>query len=321
MATMRAVQIAQRGGPLQLVELPIPEPGPEQVRIRVEACGVCHGEMVAIEGHHPHMVYPRIPGHEVIGVIDKLGDGVAGWHVGERVGVGWMGGHGEVTGLTQDGGYAEYMVAYIDGLARVPDGLEAKAAAPLMCAGNTVFTALRSSMARPGDLVAIGGIGGLGHLAVQYARKAGYRVAAVSRGRDKEELAKSLGADVYIDAKADDPGAVLRELGGARVALATAPNAASIRQLFEGLAPGGELIIVAGSGEPIDISAAEMLGGKRAMRGWTAGPAADSEATIQFSLLTNVVPMIETFPLERAQEALDKMLNADVRFRAVLSMA
>ncbi len=320
MSTMRAVQIVDRGGPLRLVEIPIPEPEANQVRIRVEACGVCHGEVVALEGHHPNMRYPRVPGHEVIGVIDKLGADVQGWDVGTRVGVGWAGGHGEVTGLTYDGGYAEYMIANVDGLARVPDGLSPVEVAPLMCAGNTVFTALRSSQAKPGDVVAIGGIGGLGHLAVQYARKSGYRTVAVSRGRDKEALAKQLGAHVYIDAKTEDVGAVLKSLGGAKVAIATAPNSTAIKQLFDGLAYGGEMVVVAGSGDPLDLSAADLLGGKRAIRGWTAGPAADSEATIAFSVLTDVRPMIETFPLEKAQEAFDKMMSADVRFRAVLTM-
>lgn len=320
MATMRAVQIVKRGGPFERVDLPIPEPQTRQVRIRVEACGVCHGEMVAIEGHHPGASYPRVPGHEVIGVIDKLGADVSSWELGARVGVGWAGGHGEVTGLTYDGGYAEYMIANVDGLARVPDGFSAVEAAPLMCAGNTVFTALRSSMAKPGDVVAIGGIGGLGHLAVQFARKAGYKTVAVSRGRDKEALAKELGAHVYIDAKSEDPAEVLKSLGGAKVAIATAPNAVAIKQLFDGLAYGGEMVVVAGSGDSLDISAAALLGGKRTIRGWTAGPAKDSEETIAFSVLTDVRPMIETFPLECAQEAFDKMMSADVRFRAVLTM-
>ncbi|WAH37148.1 zinc-binding dehydrogenase [Alicyclobacillus dauci] len=320
MATMKAVQIVGRGGPFELVEVDIPEPGAEQVRIRVEACGVCHGEVMALEGHAPNMQYPRIPGHEVIGVIDKLGSDVSGWSVGDRVGVGWAGGHGQVTGLTYDGGYAEYMVAYTDGLARVPEEVSAEEVAPLMCAGNTTFSALRNSQARPGDIVVIGGIGGLGHLAVQYAKKAGYHVVAVSRGKDKEPLAKQLGAHIYIDAEAEDPAKVLQSMGGAKVVLATAPNAKSISQLFNGLAPGGELIVVAGSGDQLDLTPAQFLNGRRTFKGWTAGPAKESEETIAFSVLTDVHPMVEVFPLEQATEAFEHMMSSKVRFRAVLTM-
>ncbi|MDQ0188512.1 zinc-binding dehydrogenase [Alicyclobacillus cycloheptanicus] len=320
MATMKAVQIPERNGRLEVVERDIPVPAPGQVRLRVEACGVCHGEVVALEGHHPHMQYPRIPGHEVIGVIDLLGDGVTGWTVGERVGVGWNGGHNQVTGLTMDGGYAQYMVAYAEGLARVPEGLSAVEAAPLMCAGVTTFGALKHSTARAGDLVVIQGIGGLGHLAIQFARKAGFHTVAVSRGSQKRELALKLGAHRYIDTESENAAEVLQQMGGAKVILATAPNGQAIAQLFNGLGSNGEMIVVAGSGDAMPLSPVQLLNGRRTVRGWTAGQAKDSEETIRFSVLADIRPMIETFPLEKAQEAFDKMMKADVRFRAVLTM-
>ncbi|WP_368781000.1 alcohol dehydrogenase [Alicyclobacillus fastidiosus] len=317
---MKAVQISKRNGPLELVERSIPEPGRGQVRLRVEACGVCHGEVVALEGHHPHMQYPRIPGHEVIGVIDQIGADVDGWKLGERVGVGWNGGRDETTGLTIDGGYAQYMVAYADGVARIPEGLSAVDAAPLMCAGVTTFGALKHSSARAGDLVVIQGIGGLGHLAIQYARKAGFHTVAVSRGRDKEELALKLGAHRYIDAQSEDAAKVLREMGGAKLILATAPNGQAIADLFNGLGANGEMVVVAGSGDAMPLSPVQLLNGRRSIRGWTAGQAKDSEDTISFSVLTDVRPMIETFPLEQANEAFERMMSSKVRFRAVLTM-
>jgi alcohol dehydrogenase, propanol-preferring len=320
MAKMRAVQIPHRGGRLELVEKEIPEPGEGQVRIQVRACGVCHGEVVAIEGHHPAMSYPRIPGHEVIGVVEKLGPNVTGWELGQLVGVGWNGGNKQVTGLTIDGGYAEYMVAYAEGLAKVPDGYSVAEAAPLMCAGVTTFGALKNSKARPGDTVVIQGIGGLGHLAVQFAKKAGFRTIAVSRGEDKKALATELGADVYIDAESQNPAQLLKEMGGAKVILATAPNGKAISQLFDGLGEDGEMIVVAGSGDSLDLSPVQFLNGRKTLRGWTAGFAKDSEQTISFSLLTDVHPIIETYPLEKAQEAFDRMMNAQARFRAVLIM-
>jgi alcohol dehydrogenase, propanol-preferring len=320
MAKMRAVQIPYRGGPLELVEREIPEPGNGQVQIRVEACGVCHGEVVAIEGHHPAMNYPRIPGHEVIGVIEKLGPNVEGWYPGQRVGVGWNGGHKQVTGLTIDGGYADYMLAYADGLAKVPDGLSITEAAPLMCAGVTTFGALKNSKARPGDTVVIQGIGGLGHLAIQYARKSGFHTIAVSRGEDKKALALELGAHVYIDAVSENPAEVLKEMGGANVILATAPSGKAISELFHGLGESGELIVVAGSGEALDLSPVQFLNGRKTLRGWTAGHAKDSEETIHFSVLTDIHPIVEAYPLEKAQEAFDRMMSAQARFRAVLTM-
>jgi propanol-preferring alcohol dehydrogenase len=321
MAMMKAVQIPSRGGQLELVERPVPTPVEGQVLLRVEACGVCHGEVVAIDGHFPHMQYPRIPGHEVIGVIEQLGTAVTNWQVGQRVGVGWNGGHGQVTGLTMDGGYAEYMVAYEDGLALIPGGLSALEAAPLMCAGVTTFGALKNSAAKPGDIVAIQGIGGLGHLAIQYAKKAGFHTVAVSRGSEKEELARQLGAHLYIDSAQDDAAKTLQAMGGAKVILATAPNGKAISSLFDGLGPNGELIIVAGSGDPMDLSPAQFLNGRRTIRGWTSGQAKDSEETIRFSVLTDVRPMIETYPLERVGEAFERMMQASARFRAVLHIS
>jgi propanol-preferring alcohol dehydrogenase len=321
MAMMKAVQIPSRGGQLELVERPVPTAAESQVLLRVEACGVCHGEVVAIEGHSPEMQYPRIPGHEVIGVIEQLGAGVSNWRIGQRVGVGWNGGHNQVTGLTMDGGYAEYMVAYEDGLALIPDGLSALEAAPLMCAGVTTFGALKNSSAKPGDLVAIQGIGGLGHLAIQYAKKAGFHTVAVSRGSEKESLARELGAHLYIDAANEDAAKALQAMGGAKVILATAPNGKAISSLFDGLGPNGELIIVAGSGEPMDVSPVQFLNGRRTIRGWTSGQAKDSEETIRFSVLTNVRPMIETYPLENADKAFERMKTASARFRAVLHIS
>lgn len=318
---MKAIQIPRRGGAFELVERPIPEPSAEQVLLRVEACGVCHGENVAIEGHMPGVQYPRVPGHEVIGVIEKLGPNVSGWKPGQRVGVGWSGGHGEVTGLTVDGGYAEYTVAFADALVAIPEGLDAIQAAPLMCAGVTTFTALRGSKARMGDVVVIQGIGGLGHLAIQYARKAGFHTVAVSRGRQKEALARQLGAHHYIDTDAEDPAKALKALGGARVVIATAPNAKAIQALVGGLAMDGEVVIVAGSGEKMELSPVQLLG-RLTVRGWVAeNGARDIDATVRFSVLTNVQPMIETFPLEKATEAYQRMMKADVRFRAVLKMS
>jgi propanol-preferring alcohol dehydrogenase len=321
MTMMKAIQISIRGGQLELVERPVPTPAEDQVLLRVEACGVCHGELVAIEGHFPQMQYPRIPGHEVIGVIEALGGGVKNWAIGQRIGVGWNGGHNQVTGLSIDGGYAEYMVAYEDGLARIPDGLSALEAAPLMCAGITTFGALRNSLAKPGDLVVIQGIGGLGHLAIQYAKKAGFHTVAVSRGREKELLARQLGAHHYIDTAKEDAAQALQTMGGAKVILATAPNGQAISSLFDGLGPSGELIIVAGSGEQLDISPSKFLDGRRTIRGWTAGHAKDSEETIRFSVLTDVHPMIEIYPLERATEAFESMMSASARFRAVLHIS
>ncbi|MBT2650230.1 zinc-binding dehydrogenase [Bacillus sp. ISL-34] len=304
---------------MKLVETPVPQPGEKQVLLRVEACGVCNGDSRTIRGSAPE--YPRIPGHEVIGIVEKLGTGSTKWKIGERVGIGYHGGDNHVTGLTMDGGYAEYMVAYEDSLSSIPNELSALEAAPLMCAGETTFTALRNSKARPGDLVAIQGIGGLGHLAVQYARKAGFRTVAVSRGSDKENLVRQLGAHYYIDSEKENPAQALQALGGAKVILATAPDAKAISSLINGLGSDSELIIVAGSGEQLELSAMDFLKGPKTVRGSFTGQAREIQEAINFSVLTDVRPMIETFPLQRANEAYDKMMAASTRFRAVLSIS
>nr|WP_275983971.1 zinc-binding dehydrogenase [Paenibacillus hamazuiensis] len=313
---MNAMQIPSKGEKMTLIQIPVPQPGEKQVLLRVEACGVCHGDAVAIRGASP--AYPRIPGHEVVGIVEQLGLGSTKWNIGERVGIGWHGGNNHVTGLTIDGGYAEYMVAYEDSLSRIPDGLSAVEAAPLMCAGETTFSALRNSKARAGDLVAIQGIGGLGHLAAQYAKKAGFRTVAISRGRDKEALIRQLGAHHYIDSDEEDPARALQALGGAKVILATAPNAKAISSLIKGLGSDGELIIVAGSGEKLELSASDFLKGPNTVRGYFTGHAPEIQDAVNFSVLTDVRPMIECFPLERASEAYDKMMAASTRFRAVL---
>lgn len=318
--TMMAVEIRERGGPLRLVERKVPEPGPHQVRIQVEASGVCHGEVMAIEGHHPRAQYPRIPGHEVVGVIDALGRAVEGLEFGQRVGVGWIAGPGEITGLTVDGGYAEYMVASVDALVRLDSESDASLLAPLMCAGVTSFSALKHSIARPGDLVAVLGIGGLGHLALQFARHAGFHTVAVSRGSEKAGLAEALGAHGYIDASQEDPAKVLQEWGGARVILATAPSAKFISQVFEGLGNNGQLVTVIGGNEPLTLNPSQFLNGRRSIRGWTGGEAGDLQETIAFSRLTGISAMVERFPLSNAREAFDRMMTADVRFRSVLTM-
>ncbi|QCR30427.1 alcohol dehydrogenase [Priestia megaterium] len=319
MKMMKAIQIPSKGEKMKLVEIPVPQPDKGKVLIRVEACGVCNGDSMAIKGASPE--YPRIPGHEVIGVVEELGAGSTKWKIGERVGIGWHGGNNHITGLTIDGGYAEYMVAYEDNLSRIPNELSALEAAPLMCAGETTFSALRNSKARPGDLVAIQGIGGLGHLAVQYAKKAGFRTVAISRGSDKEELVRQLGAHHYIDSEKEEPAKALQALGGAKVILATAPNSKAISSLINGLSSDSELIIVAGSGEQLELSAMDFLKGTNTVRGSFTGQAKEIQQAINFSVLTDVRPMIETFPLERASEAYNKMMSASTRFRAVLNIS
>jgi len=319
MKMMRAIQIPSKGEKMKLVEIPVPHPGKGQVLLRVEACGVCNGDSRTIRGGAPE--YPRIPGHEVIGVVEELGLGSTKWKMGERVGIGYHGGYNHVTGLTMDGGYAEFMVVYEDSLSSIPNELSALEAAPLMCAGETTFSALRNSKARPGDLVAIQGIGGLGHLAVQYAKKAGFRTVAISRGSDKENLVHRLGAHHYIDSKKEEPDKALQALGGAKVILATAPNAKAISSLIYGLASDGELIIIAGSGEQLELSAMDFLKGPNTVRGSFTGQAKEIQQAINISVLTEVRPMIETFPLERANEAYEKMMAASTRFRAFLAIS
>jgi len=332
--TYRAVQVT-KPGKLELVERKVEEPSARHVRIRVEACGVCHSDAGTVEGQFPGIAYPRVPGHEVIGKIDALGDGVSGWKVGQRVGVGFLGGpcfvckpcrHGKfvtcenqgVSGVSSDGGYAEIMIASEDGLSAVPDELSAAEAAPLLCAGLTTFNALRNSPARAGDLVAIHGIGGLGHLAVQYARAMGFRVVAIGRGADKAELAKKLGAHHYIDSDAQEPAAALKAMGAASVILATVPSGKAMSPLIGGLVPGGSLIAVGVAGDAIEVSTLDLVLGTRSVEGSLTGTAIDGEETLAFSVLGNIRPMIETVPLEKAPEAYARMMKGEARFRMVL---
>jgi alcohol dehydrogenase/propanol-preferring alcohol dehydrogenase len=338
MSLMKAVQVPQAGGAFELVERPVPEPQENQVRIKVEACGVCHSDIIVKEGGGGSysIAYPRIPGHEVIGVIDAVGKGVRPWSVGQRVGVGWHGGHdfvcvpcrrgdfincqhAQITGISYDGGYAEYMVAPQEALVFVPDQLNAAEAAPLLCAGLTTFNALRHSVAKPGDLVAVQGLGGLGHLGVQFANRFGFRTVAVSRGKDKERLARELGADEYIDAEASDPVQELLRMGGARVVLTTAPSGKAIASIIGGVGVNGQLLVVAAPGDATNLYLASLISGTRSIQGWASGTAMDSEDTLSFSTLRHVLPLVETFPLERADEAYDRMMSNQVRFRAVLT--
>lgn len=333
MATMKAVQVT-KPGTFQLVECDIPEVGPGQVRIKVAACGVCHSDMFVQSGGFPGLVLPRVPGHEIAGQIDTVGPGVTAWNVGDRVGVGWHGGHcfqcdacrrglfinckaGKVTGISHDGGYAEYVVVPQESVARMPAGMAAVDAGPLLCAGVTTYNALRNSGARPGDTVAVQGIGGLGHLAIQYAARMGFRTVAISRGADKEALARELGAHEYIDTDRAPASEGLLALGGADVVLATAPNSEAIASTVNGLKSRGKLLIVAAPFEPLSVSAMGLLSGKT-VAGWPSGSAIDSEDTMAFSALTGVKPRIETFKLEQAEEAFAKMMENRVRFRAVL---
>lgn len=332
---MRAVQVEKPGSPLELVERPMPEPGPGKVRVKVEACGICHSDSFVVNGTYPGIRYPAVPGHEIAGHIDAVGPGVTAWRVGQRVGVGWHGGHcgvcancrrgdfvlcvvGQVPGMAYDGGYADYMIAPIEALAAIPDDLEAVDAAPLLCAGITTYNSLRHSGARPGDLVAILGIGGLGHLGVQYAVKMGFKTVAIARGPDKAKLALELGAHRYIDSKAEDTAKVLTELGGAKVILATVINAKAMSAVIEGLGIDGKLLVVGASPEPIEVSPLQLIGKRRSVAGWPSGRAADSEDTMRFSALEGIRPMIETFPLAKAAEGYARMMSGDARFRVVL---
>ncbi|MGA8658178.1 MAG: alcohol dehydrogenase [Chthoniobacterales bacterium] len=334
---MKAAQISKAGGDFELVERDIPEPGAGQVRVKVEACGICHSDVVVQEGLWPGLQYPRVPGHEIAGRLDALGAGVSAWKKGDRVGVGWHGGHDfvcdecrrgdfamcinrKVTGIDCDGGYAEYMIAPAEALAAIPNELAAEEAGPFMCAGVTVFNALRNSGARPGDVVAVQGIGGLGHLGVQYARKMGFETVALGRGKDKEPLAKKLGAHHYVDSSAADTVAELQKLGGARVILATAPSAKAISDVVGGLGVNGNLLIPAAPNDPLTVGVMPLLMGRRQISGWYSGTARDSQDTLQFSALSDVHPMIEKFPLSRVEEAYERMHSGQVRFRAVLMM-
>src|SRR5256714_3648615 len=334
---MKAAQISKPGGDFELVEREIPQPGHGQVRVKVEACGICHSDSVTKEGLFPGIQYPRVPGHEVAGVIDAVGDGVTNWKQGDRVGVGWHGGHDfvcdecrrgdftmctnrKVTGIDFDGGYAEYMIAPAEALALIPDELPAEEAGPFMCAGVTVFNALRNSGARAGDVVAVQGIGGLGHLGVQYARQMGFQTVALGRGKDKAPLAEKLGAHHYIDSDVVDPVAELQKLGGARVILATAPSAKAISAVVEGLGVNGSLLVPAAPAEPLSISVIPLIMGRRSVAGCYSGTARDSQDTLEFSAFSGVHPMIEKFPLNRVAEAYERMHTGKVRFRVVLTM-
>ena len=337
MPKMKAVQVPKAGGDLEIVERDIPEVGSGQVRIRVQACGVCHSDVITKEGLFPGISYPRVPGHEIAGTIDEVGSGVKGWSKGDRVGVGWHGGqdgtciacrrgdfvncaNGVVCGVSYDGGYQEFMIAPVDALARMPDSLDPAEAAPLMCAGITTFNALRHSGALPGDLVAVHGVGGLGHLGIQFAKKSGYGVAAVGRGTQSAAIAKQLGADVYIDSAATDAAAELQKLGGARVVLATAPSGKAMSSLVAGLGPHGTLVVIGASPDPIEVSTTLLILGKRSIKGWSAGTPSDSEDTLRFAEAAGVRPMIEKLPLERAPEAYARMMSGDAHYRVVLTM-
>jgi D-arabinose 1-dehydrogenase-like Zn-dependent alcohol dehydrogenase len=336
-APMKAAQVPKPGADFEVVEREVPSPGPGQVGIKVQACGICFSDHLVKDGLWPGLTYPRSPGHEIAGIIDELGPGVNTWKRGQRVGVGWHGGHDgtclqcrrgdfinctneKITGFSFDGGYAEYMVAPVEAVAAMPDALDPAEAAPLLCAGITTFNALRHSGAGPGDLVAIQGIGGLGHLGVQFANKFGYRVVAISRGKDSEPLAKKLGAHIYIDSSATDAVAQLQRLGGANVILATAPSGKAMSELVPGLAPRGKLLVIGAGGDPLQVQTGLMIGGSKTIQGWASGVATDSEDTLRFAELTGVRPMIETYPLEKAPEAYARMMSGKAQFRVVLTM-
>jgi len=337
MAKMRAMVVQKAGGKLQAEERDIPVPGPQEIRIRVQACGVCHSDSVTVEGLFPGIQYPRIPGHEVIGLIDAIGEGVQGWSVGARAGVGWFGGScghcrhcrrdsafacenvHEATGVSRDGGYATHMIAHVSAVARVPDDLDVVESAPLLCAGVTTFNALRHSGAGPGDLVAVHGVGGLGHLGLQFAARQGFRTVAVNRGRDKEELARSLGASDYIDSAAEDPAKALLAMGGAKAILATVTNGPAMQAIIGGLGPNGVMMVIGAVG-PLTVNSLDLLMKSAAVRGWYSGTAPDSEDTLSFSLRNKVASMNEVYPFEKAQEAYDRMMSGKARFRVVLKM-
>ncbi len=332
---MKAVQVSARGGDFQLVQKEIPEPGEHEVLLKVHACGVCHGDAIVKEGYFPGLSYPRTPGHEVVGTIVKLGSESHYWKIGQRVGVGWRGGHcmrcrsclkGDfwacesplATGISNDGGYAEYMVARMEVLTQIPPELTSVEAAPLLCAGATTLGAMKSSIAKGGDLIAIQGLGGLGHLGIQFAAKLGFRVAAISRGEEKEALARQLGAQIYIDSSKQNAAQELMKMGGAKVIFCTAPNSKAISELVSGLARGGQLIIITFVNEPLQISPIELMRAVRSVSGWVGGNASD---TLNFSVLMHVVPMVEVFSLEQAATAFEKMMTAKVHFRAVLKVS
>ena len=335
--TMKVAQVSAPGGAFEIVTRPIPVPGAAEVRIKVQACGICHSDAFTQEGSWPGIQYPRVPGHEVAGVIDALGEGAGEWRLEQRVGVGWHGGQDNtcpacrrgdfrncrnvrVPGISYDGGYAEYMIAPIEALAAMPQALDPVEAAPLLCAGITTFNALRHSGARPGDTVAVLGIGGLGHLGIQFASKFGFRVVAISRGAENAELARKLGAHHYVDSTAERAADALQKLGGARAILATPPNARSMTEVIDGLGPDGKLIVVGADFTPIEVTPLQLIGGSRSIQGWASGTPSDSEDTLRFAELSGVRPMIETYPLEKAGEAYARMMSGKAQYRVVLTM-
>src|SRR5438552_394416 len=336
-APMKVAQIPKAGADFEIVEREIPKPGAGHVRIKVQACGVCHSDQFTKEGAWPGIQYPRVPGHEVAGIIDQLGAGVSAWKEGQRVGVGWHGGQDgtcpscrrgdfrncrnlKIPGISYDGGYQQYMLAPIEALVAMPESLGAVEAAPLLCAGITTFNALRHSGAMPGDLVAVMGIGGLGHLGIQFANKFGYKVAAVGRGSESAALAKKLGAAVYIDNKATNAAEELQKLGGAQVILATAPSSKAMSEVINGLGPNGKLIVVGAAFDAIEVTPVQLISGSKSIQGWASGTAADAEDTLRFAELSGVRPMIETYSLEKAAEAYARMMSGNAQFRVVLTM-
>ncbi|QUN34098.1 zinc-binding dehydrogenase [Clostridium beijerinckii] len=315
MKLMKAIQVSKPGSAFELIQTEISEPTKNQVRIKILACGVCHGDALVKEGgNYPGLSYPRIPGHEIIGVVDKIGSDVTGYELGQRVGVGWP------AGITYDGGFAEYMVTTSSELVSIPEELNEVEGAPLLCAGVTTFDALKNSGANPGDVVAIQGVGGLGHLAIQYAKNMGFKTVAISRGSDKKELAEKLGANIFIATEEQDAAKELQKLGGAKVILITAPSSKAVSELLSGLGFDGKIIIVAGINDPIQIFPNQLLVGRQSIQGWLATDANARKDTINFSILTNVHSIVETFPLEQINSAYEKMMTAKVHFRAVLTM-
>ncbi len=336
-ATMKAAQVSAAGAGLEIVELQVPDPGRGQVRIKVKACGVCHSDAIIVEGRRPGIPYPRVPGHEVAGVVDALGTGVTEWRKGQRVAVGWHGGHDGTCpecrrgdfrlcrieknpGLSYDGGYQEYMLAPVEALVSIPDSLSDVDAAPLVCAGSNTYNALRRAGALPGDLVAVQGIGGLGHLGIQFANKFGYKVAAIGRGSQIESLAMKLGADVYIDSKVKSPAEELQKLGGARVIIATAPDSKAMTELIGGLGPNGKLLLIGVASDAIQVAPVQLIRGGKTIEGWAGVTPADSDDALRFAELRGVRAMIETYALEKAAEAYARMMSGNAEFRVVLTM-
>ena len=336
-APMKAAQVPKPGADFEIVEREIPKPVAGEVRIKVQACGVCHSDVFTKEGQWPGIQYPRVPGHEVVGIVDELGAGISEWKKGQRVGVGWHGGHDgtcracrrgdfrncenlKIPGISYDGGYQQYMVAPVEAVVAIPEGLSDVEAAPLLCAGITTYNALRHSGAMPGDLVAVQGIGGVGHLGIQFANKFGYHVVAIGRGSENAALAKKLGARVYIDSTTANAAEVLQKLGGAQVILATAPSSKAMSELFDGLGPNGKLMVIGVAFDSLEVTPVQLVTGSRTIQGWASGTSADEEDTLHFAELTGVRPMIETYPLEKAAEAYARMMSGKAEFRVVLTM-